>query len=170
MSLYICSLIRDGAVDGNQSIPADGEYHTIRFPFGSRESYDVHEMHQVAQPDSYTITSWDTDERSGLIWPAVAGWATITGMIYWSSGSYSELCDRVIRDPLGLSSNSENHANTTATEHRPPTAGLNPFHKTHQLFVEPGVPVATQVKTNVASSIYHAQFKLAIETNVAEGV
>lgn len=167
MSLYVCSLIRDGARDGNQSIPADGEYHTLLFPFGSRESYDEHNMHQMAQPDGYTIKSWSTDERSGLIWPAVGGWGTVTGMIYWTDGSYSELCDRISRDPLGFTSDPNN---TTATEHRPVTGGVNPFHKTHELFVHPGTPLAIQVKTNSPAEIYHAQFKLAIESDVAERV
>lgn len=169
MALYICSLIMDSNRDGYQTVPADGQYHTIHFPFGSRESYDEHGMHNAAQPDGYQVdaSQWKLDERSGLIWPAMDGWGTITGMIYWEGGSYTELCDRVNRDPIGVTSDPNN---TTATEHRPVTPGLNPFHKTHEIFVHPGTPLAIQVKTNSTARLYHAQFKLAIETDVAERV
>src|SRR3546814_1665762 len=51
--LYICSLKREP----DQSIPADGQYHILRFPFGSAESSDAHGMHQMAQPDGFDIRS-----------------------------------------------------------------------------------------------------------------
>lgn len=162
MTLYICSLKRDT----NQVIEAD-TYELLRFPFGSRESYDAHTMHQMAQPDGYQITDWDEDPRSGLIWPAQAGWATITGMVYWSDGSASKHIDRVVRDPLGFTT--EFAEDTTATEYRHPFDGSSPYHKTHEMFVEPGVPIGIQARHNGPgpNKVYLAEFKLAIETDVA---
>lgn len=163
MSLYICSLKRDP----DQSIPPN-TYELLRFPFGSAESLDKHGMHQMAQPDGYQIGSWDYDERSGLIWPKVAGWATITGMIYWRGGSATKFVDRVIRDPLGFTTT--HPMDTTATEYRHPFDGSSPYHKTHQMAVEPGVPLGLQVRHNGDSdqAVYLAEFKVAIDTDVAE--
>ncbi|WP_236700311.1 hypothetical protein [Allosalinactinospora lopnorensis] len=58
MTVYVCSLI----VDETQTIPGDGEYHLLRFPYGS-ESYDGHDMHPSEQPDGER--SEYPDERSG---------------------------------------------------------------------------------------------------------
>ncbi|MFE6305044.1 hypothetical protein [Nocardiopsis sp. NPDC057823] len=162
MATYVCSLIRDTP----QLIPADGGYHIIRFPFGSSESYDAHTMHQVAQPDGYTIGAWDSDDRSGLIWPRVAGWATLTANIHWEAGGYSELRDRFVRDPLDLTTG----ADSTATDHRPPSPGMQCFTKHHEIFVHPGTPVAFLAGHNdsVARKVVHAQFKLAVESDVAQ--
>lgn len=161
MAKYVCSLIRND----EQLIPPGGTYHVIRFPFGSAESYDAHEMHQVAQPDGCTITDWDTDDRSGLIWPKVSGWATLTANIHWQSGSYDELRDRFVRDPLGLSTG----ADSTATDHRPPSPGMQCFTKQHQIFVHPGTPIAFLAghTDSVARKVVHAQFKMAIDSDVA---
>lgn len=163
MTLYICSLKRAT----NQPIPPGSGYELLRFPFGGAESLDKHGMHQMAQPDGYQIGSWDLDERSGLIWPAVPGWATVTGMIYWSDGSASKHTDRLVRDPLGFTT--EYAMDTTATEYRHAFESNSPYHKTHQLQVEPGVPLGIQVRHNasVSQTVYLAEFKLAIETDVA---
>ncbi|BFO18670.1 hypothetical protein SHKM778_50580 [Streptomyces sp. KM77-8] len=93
--VQVCSLKRDTA----QTIPANSPYTVIRFPFGSAESADGFNMHQVNQPDGYVVTSWDTDARSGLIWPSVAGWGALYAMIQWEAGGYEELRDQFVRDP-----------------------------------------------------------------------
>lgn len=160
MSVLVCSLINKE----KQVIPPGG-YHILRFPFGGGESYDTHGMHQMDQPDGYQITDWRTDDRSGLIWPAAGGWGVLTGIVYWEDGSYTELRDRFERDPLNLSTGSD----TTATDHRPQSPGVQCFTKTHQMFVHSDTPVAFKVGHNSsgAQTTYLAEFKLAI--HVAEG-
>lgn len=155
MSFRVCSLITAEP----QSIPAGG-YHVVNFPFGGGESFDEHGMHQMLQPDGYEISDWRADDRSGLIWPSVAGWGVLTGIVYWEDGQYGELRDRFERDPLNISTGSD----TTATDHRARTPGVQCFTKTHQMFVHPGTPVAFKVghTSSRAERIYLAEFKLAI--------
>src|SRR3546814_11220891 len=105
-------------------------------------------MHERAQPDGFDITGWDSDDCSGLIWPKVYGWATITGMIYWSDGSASKHYDTISRDPLGFTDSPDD---TTATEHRTAITGVSPYHKTHEMFVQPGTPIAIKVTHNGSS-------------------
>lgn len=161
MALYVCSLMTVAP----QSVPPGSGYTLLRFPFGFNESYDKWNMHQGAQPDGFTVPSWE-HPRAGLIWPRVAGWATLTGMIYWDSGSYTDLRDRFSRDPLALTQEPD----TTATEDRALTGGTQAFHKTHQMFVRPGLPVGLEVKHNArsAQTVAFAEFKMAIETTVVE--
>lgn len=152
--VHVCSLITGEP----QTIPAGG-YHIVRFSHDvGGESYDAHGMHEAAQPDGPPVTNWATDDRSGLIWPSVSGWGVLTANVHWESGGYWELRDRFVRDPLGVAPDS------TATDHRPPSPGMQCFTKGHQLFVHPGVPLAFLVSHNdsVARKITHAQFKLAI--------
>lgn len=158
MPVLVCSL----KAETPQLIPADGGYHIVRFPFGSAESSDEHEMHQMAQPDGYQVTDWAADDRSGLIWPAVAGWGSLTALIYWEAGGYTELRDRFVRDPLNLATGYD----STATEHRPPSPGMQCWHKSHEMFVDPGTPLALLVSHNdaVARKVTLAEFKLAIHT------
>ncbi|MFE0763672.1 hypothetical protein [Streptomyces smyrnaeus] len=153
----VCSL----KVDVNQVIPDDGNYHVVRFPFGGGESYDRWEMHQVQQPDGYTVTDWATDDRSGLIWPARDGWGHLYAMIQWEAGDYTELRDQYVRDPLGLTSDP---MNTTATDHRVPSPGMQCFTKSHGIFVHPGVPLALRVAQNSGGdlNVVLAEFKLVI--------
>ncbi|MFD8771466.1 hypothetical protein [Streptomyces sp. NPDC059916] len=163
MTVHICSLI----LKEPQTIPADGDYHVVRFPFGSGESSDVHGMHQMAQPDRHQITNWRTDPRSGLIWPAVDGWGSLTAMIFWEDGGYTELRDQFVRDPLRFTKDPEN---TTATDHRPRSPKTQHFTKHHEMFVHPQVPVALRVAHDdrTAQRITLAEFKLAIHP-VEEG-
>lgn len=158
MTVYVCSLKTDTA----QSIPADGGYHVVRFPFGSGEPSDAHNMHQSVQPDGVTVSNWATSDRSGLIWPSVAGWGHLYALIQWEDGSYSELRDRYVRDPLNLSTGYD----STATDHRPPSPGMQCFTKSHGLFTVVGTPLALLVAQNdsVARDIVLAEFKLAIHT------
>jgi hypothetical protein len=152
MTVRICSL----KVDTPQTVPTDGGYHLVRFPY-TAESYDPWGMHQPTQPDGGAVTSWSRDDRSGLIWPAVAGWGVLTSLIYWEAGDYDELRDRFVRDPLG-------EYDSTATEHRPPSPGIQCWHKTHEMFVSPDVPLALLVAHDATSArkLTLAEFKLAI--------
>ncbi|HEY9370448.1 hypothetical protein [Streptomyces sp.] len=154
MTVRVCSL----KTDTPQVIPADGKYHVVRFPFV--ESYDAHHMHDPAQPDGRQVKGWQRDDRAGLIWPAADGWGSLSAMIYWEDGGYTELRDRFVRDPLGLSTG----ADSTATEHRPRSPGQQFFHKSHELFVHPGTPIALLVAHNDsrARRITLAELKLAI--------
>ncbi|MDH6189110.1 hypothetical protein M2168_002142 [Streptomyces sp. CZ24] len=157
LGALVCSL----KVDVNQVIPDDGGYHVVRFPFGSGESSDRWEMHQVQQPDGYVVTNWAADDRSGLIWPARSGWGHLYAMIQWESGPYTELRDQYVRDPLGLTSDP---MNTTATDHRPPSPGMQCFTKSHGIFVNPSVPLALRVGQNAGRpvNLVLAEFKLVI--------
>ncbi|MFD7774252.1 hypothetical protein [Streptomyces sp. NPDC059753] len=162
MTVHVCSL----KTDSPQSIAGGGGYSIVRFPYAvGAESYDPHGMHEQQDPHGYEVRDWQRDERSGLVWPAVEGWATLTSLIYWEAGDYDELRDRYVRDPLGLSTG----ADSTATEHRPPSPGIQCFHKTHQMFVHPGTPVALLAGHTASKSvrITLAEFKLAI---VPEGI
>ncbi|MFD5654744.1 hypothetical protein [Streptomyces sp. NPDC127039] len=155
--VQVCSL----KVDTPQLIPSGPTYRVVRFPFGAAESTDRFEMHQVEQPDGYVVSDWSTDDRSGLIWPSKAGWGVLHAMIQWEAGDYTELRDQYVRDPLGLT---PNPADTTATEHRPPSPGGNYFVKVHGIFVDPQVPVALRVTHNASTArlLTLAEFKLAI--------
>lgn len=161
MTVHVCSLI----LNEPQPIPAGSPYQIVRFPFGGGESYDAHGMHQMIQPDSYQITDWREDDRAGLIWPSAHGWGVLTGIVYWEHGGYTELRDRFERDPLNLSTGPD----TTATDHRPRSPGVQCFTKTHQMFVHPQTPIAFRVGHNSSSTerIYLAEFKLAIHTEEA---
>ena len=156
MTVHVCSLI----LKKPQSIPADGEYHIVRFPYGAAESSDAHGMHQAKQPDG--VVSAFPDARSGLIWPVVSGWGSLTAMVHWEAGGYTEVRDRFVRDPLGLADGYD----STATEDHAHTPGAQYRHKHHELFVHPGTPLAFLVRHDAdsAQTISHAQFKLAIHT------
>lgn len=158
MTPYVCSLISKEP----QEIPGGGSYHIVRFPFGGEESSDAHAMHQATQPDGHLVADWQMDDRSGLIWPLLDGWASLTANIHWEAGNYSELRDRFVRDPLGLTAD----ADSTATDHRPPSPGMQCWTKHHELWVHPGTPLGLLVghTDKVPRRIVHAQFKLAIHT------
>lgn len=155
--VQVCSL----KVDVYQSIPAGNTYRTVRFPFGTGESSDRFNMHQTTQPDGHVVSDWATDDRSGLIWPSRAGWGQLYAMIQWESASgtngYTELRDQFVRDPFGV-------ADTTATEHRAPTPGIQCYVKGHGIFVSPDVPLALRVmhNDNSARMLTLAEFKLVI--------
>lgn len=146
-------------VDIPQLIADDGEYHVVRFP-DAGEPYDPYGMHQRLQPDGYEVRDWQRDDRSGLIWPAVDGWGVLTANLHWEAGNYTELRDRFVRDPLDLVDGYD----STATDHRAPSPGMQCFTKQHQMFVHPGVPVALLVAHNASSDrrLVLAEFKLAI--------
>lgn len=152
MGVHVVSLIATEP----QEIPPSA-YTIVRFPYVG-ESSDAWGMHAAEQPDG--VVSAFPDERSGLIWPAVAGWGSLTAMVYWANGDYSEVRDRFVRAPLNVAGEYD----STATEDHAPTQGGQYRHKCHELFVRPGTPLGFLVRHNasVPVSITHAQFKLAI--------
>ncbi|MFH9073458.1 hypothetical protein [Streptomyces alboflavus] len=156
MSVYVCSL----KTTGPQLIDPGG-YQVVRLPYGGGESYDPHGMHPAEQPDGYVVGSWLAEDRAGLIWPAIDGWGELRAMIQWEAGGYTELRDQVVRDPLGMTSDP---ADTTATDHRPPTPGMQCFTKAWSIFVHPGVPLALRVAHNDAGprQLVLAELKLII--------
>ncbi|WP_420156521.1 hypothetical protein [Nocardiopsis sp. CNT-189] len=157
MALYVCSLINND----DQEIQPDA-YTLLKFPYVG-ESYDPWGMHDAGQPDGACSTY--PDDRSALIWPAVTGWGTLTAMIHWEGGDYTEVRDQYIRDPLNLAGGPD----TTCTEHEAPNPGGQYRAKHHALFVHPDTPVAIRVRHNATSAkkVIHAQLKLAIEDGVA---
>jgi len=159
----VCSL----KVETSQLIPADGSYHIVRFPFEADpggEPYDAHGMHQAVQPDSYTVTNWTTDDRSGLIWPSASGWGHLYALMYWDTGDYTELRSRFVRDPLNLSTGYD----STCTEDETPTPGGQYEAKAWGMFVHPDTPVALMVRHNasVPVALTLAEFKMAINRPV----
>ncbi|MEV0441798.1 hypothetical protein AB0I84_35150 [Streptomyces spectabilis] len=142
-----------------QAIPGDGGYHVIRFPYAD-EPDDPWGMHPAEQPDGARVTTWTSDDRSGLIWPTTDGWGTLTALLFWEPAGYRELRDRFVRDPLNLATGYD----STATEHRPPSPGMQCFHKTHDMRVRVGTPIALLAAHDHdrAVRITLAEFKLAI--------
>lgn len=157
MAVLVCSL----KADVPQSIPADGEYHIVRFPYVG-EPYDAYGMHPELQPDAYQVTDWAADDRSGLIWPTVGGWGSLNALAYWEDGSYTEIRSRFVRDPLGLSTGYD----STCTEDHVPTPGGQYRAKHWEMFVHPGTPLAFLVRHNASSpvALTLAEFKLTIHT------
>src|SRR5690606_39117515 len=126
MGVHVVSL--QETVD--QTIPSGGGYTLLKFSYTPIESYDVHNMHSPEQPDGSIVTNWQTDPRSGLIWPSTAGWGELYASFIREGGDYDEIRDQFARAPLGS-------IDTTAVEHRPPRPGLQYFAKQHGIFVNP---------------------------------
>ena len=89
---------------------------------------------------------------------------TDTFLIHVRAENYS-----LVRDPLNLTGQyppvgNSPAGNSTGTDHRPPSPGMQCFTKHHEFFVHPGMPLAFLVAHNASGSrkITHAQFKLAI--------
>ncbi|MEU8870426.1 hypothetical protein AB0D24_04535 [Streptomyces javensis] len=157
-AVQVVSLIR--GTSQPQTIAGDGQYHVLRYPYDT-ESYDPYEMHEAVQPDGYQVVDWRTDDRSGLIWPAKTGWGVLTAAIQWADADYTELRDQFVRDPLGITSDP---VNTTGTDHRPPSPGIQCFTKNHPIIVHPDVPLAVRVAHNASApvNVILTEFKLAI--------
>lgn len=161
MPLLVCSLYMHQAETGGQLIDAADGYELVRFPYGAAENADPCGMHQPEQPDG-TVAEFP-DDRSGLIWPAADGWATVEANLHWESGSYTQLRDRFVRDPLGLTAAGYD---STGTDHRPPSPGMQCFTKSHVMYVRQGQPIALMAAQDDAEPrrLVHAQFKVAIHT------
>ncbi|MFC7306881.1 hypothetical protein ACFQVC_21950 [Streptomyces monticola] len=169
MSLVICSLLWDAAQAGKQQIVYDRDgYHLVRFPYTeSQESYDPWKMHDPAhgggRPSKYP------DARSGLIWPSHDGWGVVSALVFWGADSDPrEYRARFVRDPLGTGDGPD----STATTDSAPTGGGQYRQYNWQMFVHPGTPVGFKVSargrgdTKIKTPLVHAQFKLAIHTDV----
>lgn len=160
MTLHVCSL----KVEDPQPIPVSGsDYYLLRFPYGTAESFDPHDMHPSTQPTG-TASAYP-DARSGLIWPAVSGWGSLTAMVCWDAGNATEYRARFVRDPLDLTTGFD----STATVDEAPTPGGQFKHYAHEMFVYPNTPIGLMVRHSASSPIKVtlAEFKLAIEDNVA---
>jgi hypothetical protein len=169
MSLVICSLLWDAAQGGRQSISYDEDgYHLVRFPYtASQESYDPWKMHDPAhgggEPSSFP------DARSGLIWPSHDGWGVLSALAFWEPDSEPhEYRARFVRDPLGTGSGYD----STATTDSAPTGGGQYRTYMWQMFVHKGTPLGFKVSARgsgdakIKVPLMHAQFKLAIHTDV----
>ena len=141
MRLVVCSLI----TGGSQTIPVSGDYTAIRFPFNA-ESYDPDGLHNPLQPDTgQTVTV--SDPRASLIWPQHTAWATLNALIYWDSGSYTEIRDRFVRDPLNLTTGYD----STCTEDHAATIGGQYIAKNWNVWVHPLTPIGLLVRHNSSS-------------------
>jgi hypothetical protein len=159
MALHVCSLKFDADRDGGPRSVAPGEsYHLVPFPYGSAENYDADNMH--AEKRGGTSHPFP-DQASALIWPAHKAWGRLYAMIQWeaaSGGVASEFRDQFARDPLGK-------VDTTCTEHRRASPGMQCFAKSWAIFVDPEVPLGLRVAHNASGSLHVvlAEFKLEYE-------
>lgn len=153
MPLHVCSLQETV----NQSIPPN-TWTLVRYSYGSLESYDAWDMHSPNQPTGSPVTDWQTDDRSGLIWPSKSGWADLLCDFIWAAGDYNEIRDQFVRDPLGT-------PDVTSVEHRPPSPGAQYFAKHHGIFVNTSTPVGVQVYHNASTAVdlTYSQFKVVID-------
>lgn len=154
--ITFCS-VGTSLVEHQQEI-APGGYHVVRFPYADKAEYtDEWNMHDRRHPDAYVVQDWTADDRSGFIWPNAEGWGCLEANIHWEAGDYTELRDRFVRDPEGV-------PDSTATDHRAPTTGLQAFTKQHWLKVRPAVPLVLMVShdSTTPKKIVMAQFKLTV--------
>ncbi|SCK08343.1 hypothetical protein H181DRAFT_00362 [Streptomyces sp. WMMB 714] len=165
MSLAVVSLIWDAKSSPSQRVSYDDDgYHLVRFPFGG-ESYDPWKMHDPANGGG------DSEDfphaRSGLIYPSHEGWGIVSAMVHWEKdGDPHEYRARFVRDPLG------DEYDSTATTDAAETGGGQYKSYMWQFFVHPGTPLGLKVSARgrgdkkIATPLRHAQFKLAIHTDV----
>ncbi len=158
MALHVCSLKFDADRDGGPaSVPAgENAYYLLRFPYAGDENYDADNMH--AEKRAGKSHPFPSDPASGLIWPAHKAWGRLYAMVQWEAASgsaASELRDQFARDPLGK-------PDTTCTEHRAATPGMQCFAKTWGIFVSPTVPLGLRVAHNASGDlkVVLAEFKL----------
>lgn len=162
MSVYVCSLL----TNTSQSIPSSAAYTSVKFEHNT-ESSDLWDMHPLTQPDGGTSSNGAA--RSALIWPTVAGWATLEGYVVWDYNANwavdRETRSQFIRDPLNLTTG----ADSTVTADHAKTPGGQYVTRYHGLFAVVNTPLAFQIKqeSGYTSTISHAQFKVAIESDVA---
>jgi hypothetical protein len=161
VAIDVCSLITSGP----QPIKPK-TYTIVRFPFGTAESTDTLNMHAASRGGTYgslAAANWKAEDRAGLIFPSRSGWAQLTAMIQWDAGDSGqrEYRDQFVRDPLGYTSDP---VNTTATEHRPPSLGMQCFAKSWTIAVNPDTPLALRVYHDGTQplNVSLAEFKLII--------
>ncbi len=154
---HVCSL----KVDTPQLIPAN-VWTIVKFPYGHAESYDADNMH--AETRNGVKHPYPKSQASGLIYPAHDGpFARVNIMVQWEDDRVArEYRDQLARNPLS------SKPDTTATDHRAATPGMQCFTKTWDLFVHPDVPLGLRVMHNYTvrgkpTAIYLtlAEFKLS---------
>jgi hypothetical protein len=166
MSLAVVSLIWDAKSSSeSQRVKYDDDgYYLVRFPFDG-ESYDPWKMHDPARGGDGEAKF--PQARSGLIYPSHSGWGILSAMVHWEKdGDPHEYRARFVRDPLG------DGYDSTATTDAAETGGGQ--YKTYmwQFFVNPETPLGLKVSARgkgdkkIATPLMHAQFKLAIHTDV----
>jgi hypothetical protein len=166
MPLAVVSLIWDAKKSsGAQRVKYDDDgYYLVRFPYGEQESYDPWNMHASRRGGD---TSKFPDAHSGLIHPSHDGWGIVSAMVHWEKdGDPHEYRARFVRDPLG------DGYDSTATTDAAATGGGQ--YKTYvwQFFVYRDVPLGLKISARgkddkkIATPLMHAQFKLAIHTDV----
>lgn len=130
----------------------------VRYSYGGMESYDAWDMHTPNQPTGDPVTDWQTDPRSGLVWPSKGGWGVLLADFIWAAGDYTEIRDQFVRDPLGS-------PDYTSVEHRALSPGAQYFAKTHSIFVNTATPLGLEVYHNASGpvNLTYSQFKLAID-------
>lgn len=167
MPLAVVSLIWDADTSGadSQRIEyGDDGYHLVRFPYGG-ESYDPWKMHDGANgggdPSAFP------DPRSGLIHPSHEGWGMFSATVHWSKDSEPhEYRARFVRNPL------DSGYDSTGTTDSAVTGGHQFRTYAWQFFVHRDVPVGLKITargsgdSRVPTPIVHAQFKLAVHTDV----
>lgn len=168
MPLAVVSLIWDAAKSsGSQRVTYDEDgYHLVRFPYEG-ESYDPWKMHDPANGGGESEDF--PHPTSGLVYPSHDGWGILSAMVHWEKdGEPHEYRARFVRDPLGEGYDS------TATTDWAETGGGQYKSYLWQFFVYKDVPLGLKVSargkgdTKVGTPLMHAQFKLAIHTDVAE--
>jgi len=155
MAVHVCSLKFDSERDGGpQSVSGGDDYHLVLFPYGENESTDPENMHAA---DGHAFPD---DEESGLITPKAQAWGRLYAMVQWetkSGGATKEFRDQFARDPLAAT------PDTTCTEHRAATPGMQCFAKTWGIYVSPDVPLGLRVThgaDGVSLGLVLAEFKL----------
>ncbi|SDJ93688.1 hypothetical protein [Streptomyces indicus] len=163
MGIVICSLKFDAAQDGPQKISygKDG-YHLVRFGYGSeQESYDPWGMHTPVQCGAFP------DSGSGIIVPSHDGWGVLSALVQWEADDEAkEYRARFVRHPL------TDAYDSTATTDSAATGGGQYRSYMWQMFVHKGTPLGLKISargtgdSKLAVPLKHAQFKLAIHTDV----
>jgi hypothetical protein len=164
MPLAVVSLIWDAQSSDPQTVTYDDDgYYLVRFPYEG-ESYDPWGMHEPANGGG---SSAFPDPRSGLIHPSHEGWGVVSAMVQWKKDSEPhEYRARFVRDPLG-----EGYDSTATSDHSATGGGQ---FKTYmwQIFVHTDTPLGLKISARgkgdkkIATPLTHAQFKLAIHTDV----
>ncbi|HEV7625182.1 MAG TPA: hypothetical protein VGO89_01645 [Streptomyces sp.] len=167
MPLAVVSLIWDAEKSsGSQRVTYDSDgYHLVRFPYDG-ESYDPWKMHDPANGGGEDPAEFP-ERRSGLIYPSHEGWGIVSAMVHWKKdGDPHEYRARFVRDPLGEDYDS------TATTDAAETGGGQYKAYVWQFFVHRNTPIGIKISARgkgdekIATPLLHAQFKLAIHTDV----
>ncbi len=163
VNVYFCSVGHKPAA-GEELIVAPGEWQIIKIPYSDAQEFtDRWDMHDRRHPDAYVVQEWRTDERSGLIWPCRDGLGCLEMNVHWEAGDYKELRDQFARNPFGPPGEPTT-MDTTATDHRAPTTGMQCFTKQHWLQVNRLTPLCLRVAhdSTTPKKLLLVEFKLTV--------